>query len=93
MQEGSWKLIHELDDPDLKALAEKLPSTVLHSCADSTSRKYLGAFRRWKTWAMSHNMVPLPAKPHEIALYLQHLRQRTKSRPPVEEACNSLSCM
>ena len=41
---------------------------------------------------MSHNMVPLPARPHKVALYLQHLGQKTKSRSPVEEACNS-GCM
>ena len=75
--EGSWKLMSDMEDPELKDLARKLPTTILHSRADSTVKKYLGAFRRWKTWATSHNLVPIPAKPHEVALYLQHLGDRT----------------
>ena len=72
-------------------MARKLPTTILHSRADSTVKKYLGAFRRWKTWATSHNLVPIPAKPHEVALYLQHLGDRTQSKSAAEEACNVLS--
>ena len=81
----------DLEDPELKALAQRLPATILHSRTDSTVKKYLGAFRRWKTWATSHNLVPIPAKPHEVALYLQHLGDKTHSKSPAEEACNALS--
>ena len=34
LAQGSWKLLDELDeleDPELKVLASKLPNTVLHS--------------------------------------------------------------
>jgi len=79
-QEGTWKLIDELEDPELKVLASRLPNTILHSQAASTVKKYLGAFRRWKAWATSHNLVPVPAKPHELALYLQHLGDTKKSK-------------
>ncbi|XP_065891826.1 integrase/recombinase xerD homolog isoform X3 [Dysidea avara] len=89
--EGSWKLLDELEDSGLKELAKKLPNTVLHSRANSTVKKYLGAFRRWKTWATSHKLVPLPAKPHEVAFYLQHLGEKTRSKSAAEEACNALS--
>ena len=89
--EGSWKLMSDMEDPELKALARKPPTTILHSRADSTVKKYLGAFRRWKTWATSHNLVPIPAKPHEVALYLQHLGDRTQSKSAAKEACNALS--
>ena len=91
LKEGSWKLISNLEDPELKLLAQRLPATILHSHADSTVKKYLGAFRRWKTWATSHNLVPIPAKPHEVALYLQHLGDKTHSKSAAEEACNALA--
>ena len=81
----------ELEDPELKVLASKLPNTVLHSRADNTVKKYLGAFRRWKTWAVTHHLEPIPVKPHLLALYLQHLAEQSKSKAAVEEACNALS--
>ena len=67
--EGSWKLLSELKDPELKELASRLPATILHSRADSTVKKHLGAYRRWKTWATAHKLDPVPAKPHEFVLY------------------------
>ena len=88
---GSWRLLDELDDPELQALACKLPATILRSRADSTVIKYLRAFRRWKTWASSKGLEPVPAKPHLFALYLQHLGEETKSKATVEEACNAVS--
>ena len=39
----------------------------------------------------SHNLVPVPAKPHEIAPYLQHLAEDTKSKSAVEDACHALA--
>ena len=89
--QGSWMLLNDLEDPELKILASKLPSTILHSRADSTTKKYLGAFRRWKTWATSHNLVSIPAKPHEVALYLQHVAEETRSKSATEEACHALA--
>ena len=91
LAQGSWKLLDDLEDLELKALASKLPNTVLHSRADSTVRKYLGAFKRWKTWAVTHHLEPIPARPHLLALYLQHLAEQSKSKVAVEEACNALS--
>ena len=93
LKQGSWKLLDELDDPELKDLASRLPSTILHSRADSTVKKYLGAFRRWKVWAAAHKLSPLPAKPHEFASYLQHLSEKTESKAAVEEAVNAVAWM
>ena len=52
---------------------------------------YLGAFQRWKTWAVSHGFTPLPANSSQAALYLQHLGDTTKSKASVEEAFNALA--
>ena len=46
---GMWPLLN--NHPELRRLAQALPATVLKSRADSTSKKNLGAYRRWKVWA------------------------------------------
>ena len=51
----------------------------------------MGAYRRWKTWANLHKLQPIPARPHELVLYLQHLAEHSKSKAAVEEACHALS--
>ena len=91
LTQGSWKLLNELDDPELKDLASRLPATVLRSRADSTTRKYLGAYRRWRTWVIDHKLDPIPAKPHEFVLYFQYLSEESKSKAAVEEACNAIA--
>ncbi|KAL5496951.1 hypothetical protein EMCRGX_G013331 [Ephydatia muelleri] len=45
-------LLGNLEDPKLRRLAQSLPATVLRSRADSTTKKYLGAFQRWKVHAV-----------------------------------------
>ncbi len=87
-----WKQLDELEDPELKRLAAFLPDTLLRSRADSTTRKYLGAFRRWKTWADARQDVPaFPVQDIHFALYLQHLGEIAKSKAPVEEAVHAIS--
>ena len=88
---GIWTLLKELDDPELVRLAERLPSTLLHSRADSTTKKYTGAYRRWKTWAATHALRHFPAQPHHIALYLQSIGDNLKSVSAAEAAVNALA--
>ena len=58
-------------DPELRQLAEVLPSTLLQSRADSTTKKYLGAFKRWRLCAMEHKLPVFSAVAHHIVLYMQ----------------------
>ena len=88
---GIWPLLKEFDDPELSELAGLLPATILKSRADSSVRKYLGAYRRWRTWAMAHKLPPFPAKEHHVALYLQSIGQRLESKSAAEEAVNALA--
>ena len=44
--QGTWTLLNEFEDPELKSLASRLPHTILYSRADSTVKKYVGAFKR-----------------------------------------------
>ena len=80
LSQGSWMLLNEMEDPELRELVSKLPTTILHSRANSTTKKYLGAFRWWKVWATSHMLIPIPTRPHEVALYLQHLADESGSK-------------
>ena len=80
-----------MQDPELKELAQRLPDTILHSRADSMVRKYLGVFKRWKSWASERQIAPMPSKDHHMAIYVQLLADSTKSRSAIEEACNSIA--
>ena len=88
---GVWQLLQDLDDPELRKLAETLPMTVLHSRATSSTKKYLGAFRCWKAWASEHALPVFPAQVHHVALYLQHLAESLESKAAAEEAVNALA--
>ena len=85
MSAGVWPLLKDLEDPELRHLAQSLPATVLKSRADSTSKKYLGAYQRWKTWAEARHEVPaFPVQAVHLALYLQHLSESVQSKAAVD---------
>ena len=42
---GDWPLLRDLQKPELQQLAAGLPDVVLSGRADSTTKKYLGAFQ------------------------------------------------
>ena len=71
-------------------MAANIPETVLKCRATSTTKKYLGAYKRWKVWATSHKLPFFPAEIARVALYLQHLKEIKYSRSAVEEAVNAL---
>ena len=73
---GIWTELAGLQDLKLRRLAESLPSTALHSHADSTVAKYGYAFQQWKSWAEAHKEVKVfPVSEVHFALYLQHLHE------------------
>ena len=89
---GAWVQLSSLQDPELKRLARALPHTVLTSRADSTTKKYLYAFGRWKEWAEGRKEVTVfPVQDLQFALYLQHLSETTESRSAVEVAVSAIS--
>jgi len=75
----------------LQDLAKALPSTILRSKASSTTTKYLGAFKRWKTWADEFNLPTFPATATHVTLYLQHLGQTKGSKAATKEAANGIA--
>ena len=52
------KQLANVKDPELQQLALEVPDTLLNGKADSTVKKYIGAFRRWKLWAEARQEVP-----------------------------------
>lgn len=91
-KKGVWPGFADIDDPELKVLAEALPSIVLQSKAPATIKKYSGAFVRWKKWTTSKVCLEaFPAKPVQVALYLSFLISKSKTSASVEEAVNALS--
>ena len=78
--------------PELRRPAEALPTTVLSSKADSTTKKYLGAFKRWKLWAEARQgVLAFPVQDIHLALYLQHLGESVESRAAAEKAVHALA--
>lgn len=87
---GAWDSLKDLEDKELQALAAGLPETVLKCRATSTTKKYLGAYKRWKLWANLHKLPVFPAEIAHLALYLQHLKETKYSRAAEEEAVNAM---
>ena len=91
LTQGIWGQLKNLEGIELKELADKLPATILCSRANSTVKKYLGAFKRWKAWALEKRMPVIPVKDYQWALYLQFLADSSQSKSAVEEACNAIA--
>ena len=89
---GVWCDLAKLQDPELRRLEESLPETVMHSRADSTTRKYIYAFQRWRPWAEERCEVAIfPIQEVHFALYLQYFGEVSTSKSAVEEAVNAIS--
>ena len=43
---GQWKAVMDVQDPKLHRLAEALPGVEMRCKATSTTKKYLGVFKR-----------------------------------------------
>ena len=66
---SSWKSVQSLESPRLQHLADGLISSALRGKAPAITMKYLGGFRRWKTWALDHKLQIFPANESHVVLY------------------------
>ena len=73
-------------DPELRQLAQALPSILVHDRAASTVSTYLGAYKSWKAWALRQNASVLPADSVTFALYVVSLIQEARSMSAVNSA-------
>ncbi|KAL5496567.1 hypothetical protein EMCRGX_G012873 [Ephydatia muelleri] len=53
-----WKMARKRKLHDVMCVSYTVPATVLRSRAESTTKKYLGAYQRWRTWADARQGVP-----------------------------------
>jgi len=86
-----WNSFKEIESNELQRLAASLPIPVLQCKATSTTRNYLGAFRRWKVWATTHSISAFPVNSAHIALYLQHLAEVKSFKAAIEKTVNGLA--
>lgn len=69
-----------LKSPVLQKLAATLPTTLLASRAENTTKTYEGELRRFKSWVSQFaELKYLPASPETVTLYLLSLIQGGKS--------------
>lgn len=85
-----WKEFDASTPAHLMHLAYKVKETVLASKAQGTIRTYLGGYNRWKRWASSNGVSPVPASPFHVAIYLQLLSQEACSPSPILTAVYSI---
>ena len=88
----TWQAIRDLEDPELKRLAEALLDTVLRARAETTTKKYTSAYIRWRRWAAQFQGVhSYPVSVAHFILYLQHVVETSQSRSAVVEATNAIA--
>ena len=70
IQVENWLDLDRFDDPELKKLADLLPSIIIQDRAEGTIKTYISAYRLWKRWACTHGVCPIPADGTALALYI-----------------------
>ncbi|CAC5411397.1 unnamed protein product [Mytilus coruscus] len=84
--------IADLPDELLNSL-NLIPDLLTESKTANTVEKYYYGFRRWKSWALSHQIPEydiLPSKPFHVALYLASLVQSFNTSSLINEAFYSI---
>ena len=63
-----------LRNPELRRLASSLPTRALQSKAPHTIDQYSRSFQKFRVWTSCFpEITPLPIRPLDVALYLEHL--------------------
>lgn len=87
-----WVSLSHTADPELQVLTRKLQLSLMHSRADSTTKKYFYAFERWRVWAEKKPEIQVfPVIQEQFCLYLQLVGDLTQSSVAVKEAVSALS--
>ena len=89
--QGCWKELQEVaEGKGLVSLSERAKDLVMETHASSTVKTYKSAFSRWKSWAMEHGFVAIPATPVAVSLYLIHLVETSASASPISAALSAI---
>ena len=78
-------------DPELKQLAQALPTILVQDRAATTISTYLRAYKSWKAWATQRNSSFLPADQVTFTLYVVSLIQQARSVSTVNSAVYGVS--
>jgi integrase len=62
----------------LAPLAEQARDYLRQAKAENTRRAYRSDWRDFEAWCVKHNLIPLPAAPETVALYVSELAQSKK---------------
>jgi len=74
MCSGIWRKAETIKSPELRDLASTLPTIIYSGLAEKTSDKYLSGWNKWLHWcSVNQEVVPRPAEPFFVALYLNHV--------------------
>ena len=88
---GEWQELQTIVDPALMQQCAMLPAIALQDRAPSTVKSYLWAFCRWRRWAESHQLSPLPARGAHITLYGAYLLHSANSASPINVAAAAIT--
>ena len=81
-----------LQNPELRRLASSLPARALQSKAPRTIDQYSRSFQKFRVWASSFpEIIALPTRPLDVALYLEHLIQGDTSSSVLHSASCGIS--
>ena len=72
--------------PEISTLALPIPTIMIQDGAPSTVMKYAASFSAWQKWAEAGDINVLPTSGPELACYLVHLLQTTKSLACIQAA-------
>ena len=71
-------------------MVSSLQGTVLASKASTTTDKYLGGWKRWKSFAGQHKLQVFPVKRTDLALYIEHLSGSAVTISPIDTTIYSI---
>ena len=87
-----WRGFEDIEDPELRCLADRLPEIALSSRRQGTVYNYVNAYNKWKVWSDNFNEInALPADPKFVALYMLNLQESAKSHAPISMCFYALS--
>ena len=76
-----------LRNPELRRLASSLPTRALQSKAPRTIDQYSRSFQKFRVWTSCFpEITPLPTRPLDVALYLEHLIESDTSTSVLHSA-------
>jgi len=75
----------------MEQLRQKTSHFITHSKADNTIRAYRSDWSQFELWCAQFTLVPMPAHPETIALYITHLAETEHRASTIQRYLSSIS--